>query len=83
MEFRQLTDRSINIVEEINSLLKREQAFARYSSHELRTPLTVARGANKLLLRSETTEFQSRQVERIDDTIVQMSEIVGLYLVSL
>ena len=52
VEFRQLTNQLNQYRREINSLLKREQAFARYSSHELRTPLTVARGANKLLLRS-------------------------------
>ncbi|MEZ9867719.1 sensor histidine kinase [Vibrio sp. 10N.261.51.A4] len=80
VEFRQLTDQLNQYRREINSLVKREQAFARYSSHELRTPLTVARGANKLLLRSETTEFQSRQVERIDDAIVQMSEMVDALL---
>ncbi|KAB0464669.1 sensor histidine kinase [Vibrio kanaloae] len=80
VEFRQLTDQLNQHRREINSLLKREQAFARYSSHELRTPLTVARGANKLLLRSETTEFQFRQVERIDDAIVQMSEMVDALL---
>ncbi|MFA0048357.1 sensor histidine kinase [Vibrio sp. 10N.261.51.F11] len=80
VEFRQLTDQLNQYRREINSLIKREQAFARYSSHELRTPLTVARGANKLLLRSETTEFQSRQVERIDEAIVQMSEMVDALL---
>lgn len=80
IEFRQLTDQLNQYRREINSLIKREQAFARYASHELRTPLTVARGANKLLLRSETTEFQSRQVERIDDAIVQMSEMVDALL---
>ncbi|WP_139684685.1 sensor histidine kinase [Vibrio tasmaniensis] len=80
IEFRQLTDQLNQYRREINSLVKREQAFARYSSHELRTPLTVARGANKLLLRSETTEFQSRQIERIDEAIVQMSEMVDALL---
>ncbi|MCK8075870.1 HAMP domain-containing histidine kinase [Vibrio sp. 1CM2L] len=80
VEFRQLTNQLNQYRREINSLLKREQAFARYSSHELRTPLTVARGANKLLLRSETTEFQSRQIERIDEAIVQMSEMVDALL---
>ncbi|UIJ39808.1 HAMP domain-containing histidine kinase [Vibrio kanaloae] len=80
VEFRQLTNQLNQYRREINSLLKREQAFARYSSHELRTPLTVARGANKLLLRSETTKFQSRQIERIDEAIVQMSEMVDALL---
>ncbi|WP_434565978.1 HAMP domain-containing sensor histidine kinase [Vibrio chagasii] len=80
VEFRQLTDQLNQYRREINSLVKREQAFARYASHELRTPLTVARGANKLLIRSDTTEFQSRQVERIDDAIVQMSEMVDALL---
>ncbi|MCC4821034.1 sensor histidine kinase, partial [Vibrio lentus] len=32
------------------------------------------------LLRSETTEFQSRQVERIDEAIIQMSEMVDALL---
>ena len=58
VEFRKLTEQLNEYRREINSLVKREQAFARYASHELRTPLTVVRGANKLLQRSEMTDFQ-------------------------
>lgn len=39
VEFRQLTDQLNQYRREINSLIKREQAFARYSSHELRLSL--------------------------------------------
>lgn len=80
IEFRQLTNQLNEYRREINALVKREQAFARYSSHELRTPLTVARGSNKLLLRSQMTEFQQRQVKRVDDAVSQMSEMVDALL---
>jgi signal transduction histidine kinase len=80
IEFRQLTNQLNDYRREINALVKREQAFARYSSHELRTPLTVARGSNKLLLRSQMTEFQQRQVKRVDDAVSQMSEMVDALL---
>lgn len=80
IEFRQLTNQLNDYRSEINALVKREQAFARYSSHELRTPLTVARGSNKLLLRSQMTEFQHRQVKRVDDAVAQMSEMVDALL---
>ena len=80
IEFRQLTNQLNEYRREINALVKREQAFARYSSHELRTPLTVARGSNKLLLRSQMSEFQHRQVKRVDDAVSQMSEMVDALL---
>ena len=80
IEFRQLTNQLNEYRREINALVKREQAFARYSSHELRTPLTVARGSNKLLLRSQMTEFQHRQVKRVDDAVSQMSKMVDALL---
>lgn len=65
---------------ELHQTLKREQAFARYASHELRTPLTVAKGAAKLLSRAEKSEFQSRQVERIESATEQMSTMVDALL---
>ena len=80
VEFRQLTNQLNEYRREINALVKREQAFARYSSHELRTPLTVARGSNKLLLRSQMTDFQQRQVKRVDEAVSQMSEMVDALL---
>ncbi len=65
---------------EIHSLLKREQAFARYASHELRTPLTIVKGASKLLERDSSSEFQQRQISRINEATVQMSTMVDALL---
>ena len=65
---------------EIHSLLKREQAFARYASHELRTPLTIVKGASKLLERNADNEFQQRQIERINQATTQMSTMVDALL---
>ncbi len=79
-EFRSLTNRLNQYRSELNLALKREQAFARYASHELRTPLTVVKGANKLLLRSEYTDFQSRQMLRIDDATNEMITMVDALL---
>ncbi|MBW3694731.1 HAMP domain-containing histidine kinase [Vibrio sp. T187] len=80
IEFRQLTEHLNKYRRDINSLVKREQAFARYASHELRTPLTIVKGASKLLVRSEMSDFQSRQVARIDDASTQMSTMVDALL---
>jgi len=65
---------------EIHSLLKREQAFARYASHELRTPLTIVKGASKLLERDTTNDFQQRQILRINEATSQMSTMVDALL---
>ncbi len=64
----------------IHRLVKREQAFARYASHELRTPLTIVKGANKLLERDGSTEFQKRQILRISEATSQMSTMVDALL---
>ncbi|TKF24138.1 HAMP domain-containing histidine kinase [Vibrio genomosp. F6] len=80
VEFKLLADQMNHYRHEINSLLKREQAFARYASHELRTPLTVVRGSNKLLSRGDNNEFQTRQIKRIDDAAYQMSTMVDALL---
>lgn len=79
-EFQVLTTRLNQYRSELNLALKREQAFARYASHELRTPLTVVKGANKLLLRTDYTEFQSRQMHRIDDATNEMITMVDALL---
>lgn len=65
---------------EIHSLIKREQAFARYASHELRTPLTIVKGASKLLERNSLTEFPKRQILRINEATAQMSTMVDALL---
>lgn len=65
---------------EIHSLLKREQAFARYASHELRTPLTIVKGASKLLERNSSDDFQQRQIQRINEATTQMSTMVDALL---
>lgn len=79
-EFHLLTERLNQYRTELNQTLKREQAFARYASHELRTPLTVVKGANKLLMRAESTEFQGRQIQRIEDATVEMITMVDALL---
>lgn len=80
IEFQTLTDELNSYRSEIKSLIKREQAFARYASHELRTPLTVMQGSTKLLFRSEKNEFQERQITRISDATYQMSTMVDALL---
>ncbi|EEX91923.1 putative two-component sensor [Vibrio orientalis CIP 102891 = ATCC 33934] len=79
-EFHLLTDRLNQYRSELNHTLKREQAFARYASHELRTPLTVVKGANKLLMRAESTDFQNRQIQRIEDATNEMITMVDALL---
>lgn len=79
-EFHLLTNRLNQYRSELNQTLKREQAFARYASHELRTPLTVVKGANKLLMRSESTDFQGRQIQRIEDATQEMITMVDALL---
>ena len=79
-EFKNLTTHLNKYREEIHFLLKREQAFARYASHELRTPLTVMKGASRLLSRGEQSDFQKRQVDRIQDSTNQMSTMVDALL---
>lgn len=79
-EFQLLTTHLNQYRKELNFALKREQAFARYASHELRTPLTVVKGANKLLSRSDHTEFQHRQITRIEDATTEMITMVDALL---
>ena len=79
-EFQTLTDKMNGYREEVLSLIKREQAFARYASHELRTPLTVVKGAAKLLSRAELNEFQQRQIARLDDSSTQMETMIDTLL---
>ncbi|ANS85867.1 Histidine kinase [Vibrio scophthalmi] len=79
-EFQVLTQQLNQYRSDLHLALKREQAFARYASHELRTPITVVKGANKLLARSEQTEFNQRQISRIDNATIQMSGMVDALL---
>ncbi|OEE36945.1 two-component sensor histidine kinase [Vibrio genomosp. F10 str. ZF-129] len=79
-EFRILANQLNTDRREIHSLIKREQAFARYASHELRTPLTIVKGASKLLERDSSTEFQKRQILRINEATTQMSTMVDALL---
>ncbi|WP_298443908.1 HAMP domain-containing sensor histidine kinase [uncultured Ferrimonas sp.] len=65
---------------ETQLLLKREQAFARYTSHELRTPLTIIKGANSLLSANSEAKFQQRQQARIGNAANQMEETVEALL---
>ncbi|MFZ3513653.1 HAMP domain-containing histidine kinase [Vibrio harveyi] len=79
-EFQTLADELNEYRRKINQVIKREQAFARYASHELRTPLTVMKGSSSLLARSANTDFQTRQVHRIQDATQQMSTMVDALL---
>ncbi|EOA9034652.1 sensor histidine kinase [Vibrio harveyi] len=79
-EFQTLADELNEYRRKINQVIKREQAFARYASHELRTPLTVMKGSSSLLARSASTDFQTRQVHRIQDATQQMSTMVDALL---
>ncbi|MHA2799188.1 sensor histidine kinase [Vibrio harveyi] len=79
-EFQTLADELNEYRRKINQVIKREQAFARYASHELRTPLTVMKGSSSLLARSASTDFQTRQVHRIQDATQQMSTMVAALL---
>ncbi|WP_038871920.1 sensor histidine kinase [Vibrio jasicida] len=79
-EFQALADELNEYRHKINQVIKREQVFARYASHELRTPLTVMKGSSSLLARSANTDFQTRQVNRIQDATQQMSTMVDALL---
>ncbi|ELA7191662.1 HAMP domain-containing histidine kinase [Vibrio parahaemolyticus] len=79
-EFQTLASQLNEYRSQINQVIKREQAFARYASHELRTPLTVMKGSSSLLARSPSTPFQERQIGRIQDATQQMSTMVDALL---
>lgn len=79
-EFHQLSHLLNQYRYEINDLIKREQAFARYASHELRTPLTVIKGSNALLQKIERNAFDTRQLNRINHATYQMSTIIEALL---
>lgn len=64
----------------IRSLLERERSFSRYASHEMRTPLTVMRGALTLMEESDDPEFTEVQRQRLNDALVQMSELIETLL---
>ncbi|MGF1694647.1 HAMP domain-containing histidine kinase [Vibrio lamellibrachiae] len=80
IEFQTLTNRLNKYRTDIHSLIKREQAFSRYASHELRTPLTIIRGANGLLTKSQPSDFQHKQVERIGNASYQMGTMIDALL---
>ncbi|HHF3271052.1 TPA: sensor histidine kinase [Vibrio diabolicus] len=79
-EFQTLANQLNEYRHQINQVIKREQAFARYASHELRTPLTVMKGSSSLLARSPSTSFQERQIGRIQEATQQMSTMVDALL---
>lgn len=79
-EFQLLTKFLNSYRRDLDKTLKREQAFARYASHELRTPLTIVTGATKLLAKQENSDFQTRQLVRIQDASGQMITMVDALL---
>ncbi len=79
-EFQTLTQTLNQYRTEMDQLIKREQAFARYASHELRTPLTVMKGSSSLLAKETSTPFAKRQLGRIQHATEQMLTMVDALL---
>lgn len=80
VEFKLLAEQLNQYRQEVNNLVKREQAFARYTSHEVRTPLTIIKGANSLLALQEQDEKKQKQIQRISRATTQISTIVDALL---
>ncbi|TDO99716.1 sensor histidine kinase [Marinomonas balearica] len=71
----------INLLQEKNAhLIERERAFNRRASHELRTPLMVIRGAANLLKRKVESEFEQRQVSRLEQATHEMTDYIDTLL---
>ncbi|WCN08836.1 sensor histidine kinase [Marinomonas mediterranea] len=71
----------LNLLQEKNArLIERERAFNRRASHELRTPLMVIRGAANLLKRKVTSEFEQRQVHRLEQATHEMTDYIETLL---
>jgi signal transduction histidine kinase len=79
-ELAELVDTFNRFEERIRSLLERERSFSRYASHELRTPLTVMRGALTLMEESDDAAFIALQRKRMNDALVEMSELIETLL---
>ncbi|WP_144213108.1 sensor histidine kinase [Shewanella donghaensis] len=79
-EFGILTDSLNSYRQQNETLMKQEQAFARYASHELRTPLSIVLGSVKLLGKNAETEFQLRQRDRITRAAQDMQNTVDALL---
>ncbi|WP_153912843.1 sensor histidine kinase [Shewanella sp. TC10] len=79
-EFGILTDSLNNYRQQNETLMKQEQAFARYASHELRTPLSIVLGSAKLLAQKPDADFQLRQRERITRAAQDMQNTVEALL---
>ncbi|KPZ68774.1 Sensor protein QseC [Shewanella sp. P1-14-1] len=79
-EFGILTDSLNSYRQQNETLIKQEQAFARYASHELRTPLSIVVGAAKLLSKKPDADFQLRQQERITRAAQDMQNTVDALL---
>ncbi len=69
-------------IEEMQSSLEREKAFARDASHELRTPVTTTRGALELLKKSPATqnEHDQKLLGRIDRASSNMEHLIQSFL---
>lgn len=79
-EFGILTDSLNRYRQQNETLIKQEQAFARYASHELRTPLSIVLGSAKLLAQKPDEDFQLRQRERITRAAQDMQNTVEALL---
>ncbi len=79
-EFHILVATLNEYTQKIEELIKREQSFARYTSHELRTPLTIIKGASTLLEERIASDFETRQLKRIEGATNEMANIVDALL---
>lgn len=79
-ELVEMVDTFNSYLERISSLVERERSFSRYASHEMRTPLTVMRGALTLMEESEDPEFNALQRKRLNDAVLEMSELIETLL---
>ena len=80
LEVLQLSNTYNALLERLAESWSQQRQFVSAVSHELRTPLTVMKGSSSLLARSASTDFQTRQVHRIQDATQQMSTMVDALL---
>lgn len=60
--------------------LQRERQFTRNASHELRNPLTVIKGATELLRARQSSDADTRPVERIERATRRMESTIETFL---
>ena len=79
-ELVEMVDTFNHYLERIRTLVDRERSFSRYASHEMRTPLTVMRGAMTLMEESDDPEFNAIQRKRLNEALLEMTELIETLL---